>query len=166
MKIVTPSGKELEIEKQEDNYFIGGQEVKNTNFTLLDDGFVYLHLENQVIKGWIEKYDNEEKNVTISIGGKKLTYQIIDRYDALLKELGMEDLAGAGQEVLKAPMPGKVVEVMVKEGEDVEEGSPLLILEAMKMENVLKATGNAKVKKVAVEKGGTVEKNKVLIEFE
>lgn len=166
MKIVTPKGTELEIEKNEMTYSIDGKEISNTSFTLLDDGFVYLHLEDKVLKGWIEQYDEEQKQVTISLGGKKLTYKIVDRYDALLKELGMENLAEAGQEVLKAPMPGKVVEVMVKEGEEVEEGTPLLILEAMKMENVLKATGAAKVKKVAVEKGGTVEKNKVLIEFE
>lgn len=63
-------------------------------------------------------------------------------------------------------MPGLVIDVLVKEGDTVQKGEPLIILEAMKMENILKAATEVKIKKVLVEKGKAVEKNTTLIEFE
>jgi len=67
---------------------------------------------------------------------------------------------------LKAPMPGLVLDVLVKEGQQIKKGENLLVLEAMKMENNLKALSDAVVKKVNVGKGARVEKNEILIELE
>ena len=58
---------------------------------------------------------------------------------------------------LTAPMPGKVVKLLVKEGDSVTEGQPLLIMEAMKMQNELRATSAGKVFKITVQEGATVE---------
>jgi biotin carboxyl carrier protein len=63
-------------------------------------------------------------------------------------------------------MPGLVIEYFVNEGDDVQAGDKLMILEAMKMENIIKASGEGKIKKLIVSKGSTVEKNQLLIEFE
>jgi biotin carboxyl carrier protein len=63
-------------------------------------------------------------------------------------------------------MPGMVLGIMVTEGQDVQKGDPLLILEAMKMENVLKAVGEGRVKAIKVQKGTAVDKNQLLIEME
>jgi biotin carboxyl carrier protein len=63
-------------------------------------------------------------------------------------------------------MPGMVLNVLVKEGDIVEKDTPILILEAMKMENVIKSAASAVVKKVRAVKGVAVEKNAVLVEFE
>jgi biotin carboxyl carrier protein len=75
----------------------------------------------------------------------------------------------AGQEAgtleLKAPMPGLIVGVQVVEGQTVRKGEPLLILEAMKMENVLKAPSDGLVRQISVQKGDIVEKNQLLIKF-
>ena len=62
-------------------------------------------------------------------------------------------------------MPGLVLEIMVKAGDEVKKGDALLILEAMKMENVLKATGDGTVKSVSVSKGAPVDKGTILIEM-
>jgi biotin carboxyl carrier protein len=67
---------------------------------------------------------------------------------------------------LKAPMPGLIVDVKVQVGDSVKKGDIILILEAMKMENVLKSTGEGKVKAIKVVPKQNVEKNQVLIEFE
>jgi biotin carboxyl carrier protein len=67
---------------------------------------------------------------------------------------------------LKAPMPGKVLDVMVQPGQTVAKGEGLLILEAMKMENMLKAEQEGTIKSVNVSMGDAVEKNNVLIDFE
>ena len=66
---------------------------------------------------------------------------------------------------LKAPMPGLVLDILVSEGQTIQKGDNLLVLEAMKMENNLKATNDAVVKKIKVSKGDKVEKNTVLIEL-
>jgi biotin carboxyl carrier protein len=62
-------------------------------------------------------------------------------------------------------MPGMVLSILVKEGDEVKKGDTLLILEAMKMENSLKASADGQVKKVVAVKGTAVEKNQVLIQF-
>ena len=67
---------------------------------------------------------------------------------------------------LKAAMPGLVVEIKVAPGDMVTGGMPLLVLEAMKMENVLKAKGDATVKAIKVATGAAVEKGDILMEFE
>ena len=67
---------------------------------------------------------------------------------------------------VKAPMPGKVLSVVVSEGDEVKKGDAIIILEAMKMENVLKAEGDYTIKKVLVNTQESVEKNQILIELE
>ena len=73
--------------------------------------------------------------------------------------------AGAAGKVMdiKAPMPGLVVDVRVAEGQALKKGDAVVVLEAMKMENILKATADAVVKKVSVKTGAKVEKNEVLV---
>ena len=86
--------------------------------------------------------------------------------DELLHELGMDAIASTKVNDLKAPMPGLVLDILVKEGEKINKGDTLIVLEAMKMENSLKAIADATVKKISVKKGNTVEKNQVLVHLE
>lgn len=72
---------------------------------------------------------------------------------------------GADQE-LKAGMPGKIIEIFAKEGEIVKANKPLLIMEAMKMENEMRASRDVKVKEIKVKQGDSVESGAVLIKFE
>lgn len=67
---------------------------------------------------------------------------------------------------LKAGMPGKIIEIFVKPGDVVKENKPLLIMEAMKMENEMRASREVKIKEVAVKQGDSVESGAVLIKFE
>jgi biotin carboxyl carrier protein len=69
----------------------------------------------------------------------------------------------AGQGVVKAIMPGKIVRVVVKEGDEVKEGQVVAILEAMKMENELSAPVSGQVKQVLVKAGATVEQNQTIV---
>ena len=66
---------------------------------------------------------------------------------------------------VKAPMPGLILDVLAKPGQEVKKGDQLMILEAMKMENVLKAQGEGVISGIEVAKGDSVEKNQVLIKF-
>lgn len=67
---------------------------------------------------------------------------------------------------LKAGMPGKIVDIMVEPGQAVEAGQPLLIMEAMKMENEMKATHACIIKEVLISKGDSVESGALLLKFE
>jgi biotin carboxyl carrier protein len=77
----------------------------------------------------------------------------------------MHSRTAAKVNTVKAPMPGLIIDLRVKAGDTVKEGDPLLVLEAMKMENIIKAHGDGTVKQVKIKKGDSVEKNQVLIDF-
>ena len=102
----------------------------------------------------------------IRVNGNTFNIEIIDKFDELLKELGMEILNVSEVKEIKSPMPGLVLEVNVKAGASVSKGDPLLILEAMKMENVIKSPADGVVKEVFVKPSEAVEKNVVLVSFE
>ena len=86
--------------------------------------------------------------------------------ETLMERMGIEEGADAKSKDLRAPMPGKVLEVLVQEGQSVEEGEAMLVLEAMKMENVLRAGAAGVVSMIGVEAGNAVEKEAVLISME
>ncbi|HET8885825.1 MAG TPA: acetyl-CoA carboxylase biotin carboxyl carrier protein subunit [Salinimicrobium sp.] len=102
----------------------------------------------------------------VKINGNTYEVQIKDALDSLIKEMGLS--LGAAQVIndIKAPMPGLILEVDIKNGDQVKQGDSILVLEAMKMENTLVAPRDGVVKSVIVSKGDTVEKNQVLVEME
>lgn len=110
--------------------------------------------------------DPSGKSFTIKVNNRVYEAVVADKYDLLLKKLGMDTLHTVKLNEIKAPMPGLVLEIMVQKGQEIPQGEPVMILEAMKMENVLKSPGEGKVKMIHVNKGDAVEKNQVLISFE
>jgi biotin carboxyl carrier protein len=85
--------------------------------------------------------------------------------DLLLLQMGLNNNSTGKVNSIKAPMPGLILEINAQQGDVVSPGDTLLVLEAMKMENVIKASGEGTVKSVRVSKGQSVEKGQVLIEF-
>lgn len=127
-------------------------------FHLLENGRAY--------QAELLEADYAQRTYTFRIDGATYTVAISDYYDRLVKKLGLTATAGHKMNILKAPMPGLVISVLVQPGQTVQKGDPLLILEAMKMENVIKAGGDGVVKSVAANNGHPVEKGFVLLEFE
>lgn len=132
--------------------------VKEGSYHVIRDGRSY--------RVDIVKADASDKGFTLIVNGQEYQVGLKDRYDLLLERLGLEDLQGKRVEDIKAPMPGKVLDIKVEVGTEVSEGDALLVLEAMKMENVIKAPGEGKVKAIHVNVSDPVEKNQVLVEFE
>jgi acetyl/propionyl-CoA carboxylase alpha subunit len=107
-----------------------------------------------------------EKKISLNVNGNNYSFELTDKFDELLKNLGMDNVNNSVAKELKAPMPGLVLEVLVKTGDSVKKGDAILVLEAMKMENNIKSVSDAVVKKVVVQKGNAVEKNQVMVLFE
>lgn len=114
----------------------------------------------------VVKADFSEKNFLLKINGQKIEYSAKDAIDLLLEKMGLQGKSSAKINQLKAPMPGLIVDVRVAVGQKVSKGENLLVLEAMKMENIIKSPTEGTIKAIKVQKGENVEKNKILIEFE
>ncbi|MCB0546337.1 MAG: acetyl-CoA carboxylase biotin carboxyl carrier protein subunit [Phaeodactylibacter sp.] len=110
--------------------------------------------------------DYNSKSFTIKVNGSVYEVQLEDLYDQLVNRLGLSVLAQHKVREVRAPMPGLVLDISVEAGQQVLKGEPLLILEAMKMENVLKSPGDGIVKAIHVKKGDAVEKSLLLIELD
>lgn|SRR5690606_26830846 len=110
--------------------------------------------------------DRKQKQLTLKMDGCIYNVALSDPYDALLRSLGMEATSKVGTDSLKAPMPGMVLDILVQTGQAVQKGENLLILEAMKMENIIKSPTDGIIKSVEIKKGTKVEKNQVLLTFE
>lgn len=129
------------------------------------DGSFHIIKNNKSYNVEVIKADAVEKNFLISVNGNKYQLNVKDKYDELLKSLGLDTLNSKKVNELKAPMPGLVLDVRISEGDTVKKGDPILVLEAMKMENIIKSPTDGVIKKINVKKGLAVEKNQVLIHF-
>lgn len=107
----------------------------------------------------------QEKSAVIKVNGNAYMINIEDQFDQLLKQLGMDNLTSNKVSEVKAPMPGLVLNVLIEVGSEVKKGDSLLVLEAMKMENILKSPSDGKVKAIKIINGDKVEKNQVLVQF-
>ncbi|HMN06107.1 MAG TPA: biotin/lipoyl-binding protein [Flavobacteriales bacterium] len=122
--------------------------------------------DGRSFKALVLKRDSESGAVRVRVGARTYTVLMQDERMRLMKMLGIDRKASAKAHELKAPMPGLVLKVLVKEGAAVKKNDPLLILEAMKMENVIKSTGEGTVKKVHAVEQTAVEKGQLLLSFE
>lgn len=134
--------------------------------SVLPDGRLLLHVGSGVFTARLLELNRAEKSLTISLNGKTVSVTLKEPLDDLLHSMGLDKMATAKVSHVKAPMPGLVLNVLVEAGQEVKKGDILLVLEAMKMENIIKAAGDGKVGRIAVEKGQAVDKNQTLIEFE
>lgn len=140
--------------------------ARESDMLTMDNGTFHLLHNGQSYHALLESVDYKTRLFTFRINGSLYTVKITDQYERLIQEMGLS--VGSAKQInhLKAPMPGLVINVLATPGQMVEKGDPLLVLEAMKMENVIKALGAGTVKSIHVQKGTAVEKGQMLLEFE
>ncbi len=142
------------------------QTAGEMDLVVVGDGRFHVLMNNKSYNADLISFDRDEKLFEIRVNGNNYEVKLTDKYDELLQKLGMSSAASHKLNNLKAPMPGLVIDIKVAEGQAIKKGDALLILEAMKMENVLKASGDGMVKKICVKQKDAVEKGQVLVEFE
>ncbi len=106
------------------------------------------------------------KTMSLSVNGNRYDIKIEDEYDQQVKKMGLLAVTTQKLNEVKAPMPGLIVDVMVEVGQEIVEGTPLLVLSAMKMENIILAQGEGIIKSIEIKKDDTVEKGQLIIEME
>ncbi len=157
-----------EISLSPDVFCINGKEFKYEK-KFVNDNILILRLDN---KNYIVKadkvHDEEIKNTEfeISVQSKTFTLECKSELDVLVEKLSKSHTGVKIKNELTSPMPGSIVKINVREGQKVKKGDVLLVLEAMKMENELKAAGDVIVKQILVEEKMSVDKNQVLVKFE
>jgi pyruvate carboxylase subunit B len=161
---VTLDGREVEVEVEGDRVRVDGRDlsahlgaVPDTPLShlLLDDRSVTLTLTATGRGSW-----------EIGRLGERWPVEVVDERTRHIRSLTGAWEGPKGPARLGAPMPGLVVKVEVKEGQQVKSGQPLIVLEAMKMQNELRSPADGVVARVLVRAGQAVEKGAGLVEFE
>lgn len=163
-KATVDNNEVFEIASTDDGFVINGKSL-SWDIEKISDKHFHLIVGEKSYRAEVVKIDSATKTFTIKINGKNFQVALKDKFDLLLEQMGMNNNASNKVNNLRAPMPGLIIDLKVKEGDTVKQNDPLIILEAMKMENIIKSSGEGVVKSVKVKKGQSVEKGQVLIEF-
>lgn len=131
----------------------------------LPDGTFSILANGKSYNAIVEDIDRSTKQLTMKVNGNSYSLTIKEPIDQLLQKMGLNIGQAKKADSIKAPMPGLVLKILVEEGQQLKKGDPVLILEAMKMENVFKAPADAVVKAIKVLERKAVEKGEVLIEL-
>ncbi|NCA21514.1 MAG: acetyl-CoA carboxylase biotin carboxyl carrier protein subunit, partial [Crocinitomicaceae bacterium] len=156
------------IMQSDSRWLLDGHEVQTSDGAFVkwyDHKFFLLLHKGKKFHGEIVKDDSENNQLTIKINHRVFQVKKRGELDALIASLGLDVPKIKKLKELQAPMPGRVLKIFVKEGEEIQIGDNVLSLEAMKMENILKADGVGTVSKITISEGDVVDKGAVLIEF-
>ncbi len=154
---------EIDIEKE--NVTVDGEHF-DFDLAKLSAGKYHVISSNASYSVELVKLNKESKLVDIKVNNKVYQVALKDKMDALLEKLGMDSVVEAKTINLKAPMPGLILDIAVEKGQKIVKGDKLLILEAMKMENVIKATSDAVIEDIKVNIGDSVDNGQILMSFE
>jgi biotin carboxyl carrier protein len=154
----------FEVEKNGEGLSVNGEKVTADAKQLNTNAW---HIINNLQSYNVEvvSFNNAEKTAEIKVNNNVYSVTAKDQFDILLDKLGLGNLNAAKVSEIKAPMPGMVLKVFVAEGTEIKKGDNLFILEAMKMENIIKAPADVTVKTVKIKPGDKVEKGQILMLF-
>jgi biotin carboxyl carrier protein len=135
-------------------FLVDGKKTGRTNYSLIVDN-----------RSFEIEVDNSEDEYQVLVDGRNYRVNMVD--ERRVRVGGAQGgLQLQGRQKVSVPMPGKVIAVLVSEGDAVEKGQGLVIVEAMKMENEVRSPINGEIKEIRVEPGATVEGGAVLVVVE
>jgi biotin carboxyl carrier protein len=154
----------VEVEIEGDRILLAGREVAAR---LEGSGALRMLVRSRTTREFAVVAADEEGGAwSLLSAGHRLDVKVLDLRALALREARRAAGGPAGAGLLRSPMPGMVVRVLVAVGDEVRSGQPLVVLEAMKMENELRAAGSGVVREVLVKAGEKVEKGGGLIEVQ
>lgn len=137
-------------------------------YKILDKGVLLFRIndKNYTVEYEQNEDDRENNEFTFNIDSHKLTLVCKNELDVLIDKISGGKKENKHKNEINSPMPGIILKINVKEGDEIKKGDVILVLEAMKMENEIKAVRDCKIKKVSVEEKKSVNKNELLVILE
>ncbi|MFC1222157.1 biotin/lipoyl-containing protein [Pedobacter sp. BG31] len=154
----------FEVENKHSSFLVNGEQIQ-LDLSTIGQGNTHVLYQNRSFNTELVDINKSGKTCKIKVNGNIYQISIEDQFDVLLKQLGLDNLTTNKVSEIKAPMPGLVLKVLVNENAEVKKGDNLLVLEAMKMENILKSSTDGVLKKILIKQGDKVEKNQILVQF-
>ncbi|MEO6695473.1 MAG: acetyl-CoA carboxylase biotin carboxyl carrier protein subunit [Ignavibacteria bacterium] len=133
-------------------------------FNFITDNVLILRISDK--NYFLTLDDNEENYTEVNLSSEIYNIICMSELEVLAAKMSNGRSEGKTKKEIHSPMPGIIAKLNVKDGQKVEKGEVLLVLEAMKMENEIKAARDCIIKKVTVEALRSVEKNELLIVLE
>ncbi len=155
--------KQIDLDLKNSAFVLDNKEQAFT-FENLEGNRYLLRLDRKIYQ--IDNVTFNGQKVEFTLDGNWISVNVRDEQTILLDRLGFKSALGSGEGHLNAPMPGKILEILCKTGDQVKLGDPVIILEAMKMENELKSPADGVIKSINIATGQSVEKNEFLLEVE
>ena len=149
------------IEKKGLDYFVNDS-IYKCDLEKVEDNFYLLQMNN---RAYLANVNRNKRELIITINHKEYHFEIQDENDLILEKLGINAKPVKHHEQLQAPMPGLIIDILVSKSDIVISGQPLIILKAMKMENIIKSPHDGVISEVFVKKNQKIEKDAVMIQF-
>ena len=162
---VTVNGERLEVALDGGRVEVGGTGAAAPVDELAGTPVQLVTIDDEVHRVVVRRGESRGR-YTLWIDGYRYEVEAVDERTHAIRQLSGASAAASGPAPLKAPMPGLVVRVSVAPGDAVVAGQGLVVIEAMKMENELRATAPGRVKSVRANVGQAVEKGALLVEIE
>ena len=159
--ITTLDGKEYLIEVIDEHHVSVNGRVQEVDFETISGQPAYsLIIDGKSYESYV--YETED-GLQVLTRGRQYNLTVEDERERRLRAAAGAGVAETGEFHMKAPMPGLVVSILISEGDRVEKGQVLLILESMKMQNELKSPKAGTVERIRVKQGETVEQRQALL---
>ena len=159
--ITTVNNKEFEIEVVDEHHVRIGDRLIEVNFEPVSGQPVFsLLLDGKSYESFVYEGDEDWQ---VLLRGRQFQVTVEDEREKRLRAAAGGGVSESGEYHLKAPMPGLVVAIPVNEGDAIEKGQVILILESMKMQNELKAPVDGVIESISAQKGQSVDKGAPLI---
>lgn len=150
-----------------DGYTVSSEDIDAAKMDIIYVSNKEMHIiYNQIsYLATIIRSDLKTKSYCIEIDGNQYEIQLKNKLDNLIDEMGMNVASNATITALHAPMPGLILDIAIQEGDQINKEDKLFVLEAMKMENIIKSPMDTTIKTIHISKGQKVEKNQLLVTF-
>ena len=146
-------------------YLLSSEDAHSLNITFIDEETIHLLEKNRSVIVEINIQDHSGKSMQLQAFGERHKVAVLNEQDLVVKRMGFSTQKGSKINHVKAPMPGLVLEIMVKVNQEVKKGDALLVLEAMKMENLIRAPSAGLIKVISINKGETLDKGQLMLEI-
>lgn len=162
MNKITVDNKEYEVNLVDEKILIDG-ELLQADVLRINENEIHIIYQNKNYR--IQRASSSNQGLLV-LNEQEIEVFKRSMKDEILEKIGISSEVDDKMNDLLAPMPGKILKVLKQSGEKISKSEGILVLEAMKMENVLKADADAIIAEVKVSPGDAVEKNQILITFE